>query len=74
MVVGNHRLFEERGLCSDVAHAAVERMSASGCTAVMVARNGETVGMIGVADEPRESAAAVVDMIARARASSTSSC
>ena len=63
VVVGNHRLFEERGLCSDVAHAGVERMSASGCTAVMVARNHETVGIIGVADEPRESAAAVVDMI-----------
>ena len=45
------------------AHAGLEWMSASGCTAVMVARDHETVGIIGVADEPRESAAAVVDMI-----------
>ena len=63
VVVGNHRLFEERGLCSAQAHARLELISASGCTAVMVARDQQTVGIIGVADEPRESAKAVVEMI-----------
>jgi Cd2+/Zn2+-exporting ATPase len=65
ILVGNHRLFEQRGLCSGPAHAGVERMSASGCTPVMVARNQETVGIIGVADEPREAAKAVIEMIRR---------
>jgi Cd2+/Zn2+-exporting ATPase len=63
VVVGNHRLFEQRGLCSGRAHDQVEAMSANGCSMVMVARSGETVGVIGVADEPRESARAVIDML-----------
>jgi Cd2+/Zn2+-exporting ATPase len=63
IVVGNHRLFEARGLCSAAAHARLEDMAAAGCTAVMVARDQQTVGIIGVADEPREAAKAVVEMI-----------
>jgi len=63
VVVGNHRLFEERGLCSTSAHAQIEAMSADGCTPVMVARGGQTVGIIGLADEPREAAGAVVEMV-----------
>jgi Cd2+/Zn2+-exporting ATPase len=63
VIVGNHRLFEERGLCSPGAHASLESLTAEGCSTVMVARGGRTVGVIGVADEPRESAAAVVEML-----------
>ena len=57
VVVGNHRLFEERGLCSPALHAALESLTAEGCSTVMVARGGRPIGVIGVADEPRESAA-----------------
>jgi Cd2+/Zn2+-exporting ATPase len=63
VVVGNHRLFEERGLCSPGAHDSLESLTAEGCSTVMVARAGRTIGVIGVADEPRESAAAVVEML-----------
>ena len=63
VIVGNHRLFEERGLCSPAAHEQLEAMTARGCSSVMVARGGETVGLIGVADEPRASARAVVEML-----------
>jgi Cd2+/Zn2+-exporting ATPase len=63
VIVGNHRLFEERGLCSVRAHEQLETMTASGCSTVMVARGAETVGLIGVADETRASARAVVDML-----------
>jgi Cd2+/Zn2+-exporting ATPase len=63
VIVGNHRLFEERGLCSAQAHERLEAMTASGCSTVMVARGAETVGLIGVADETRASARAVVDML-----------
>jgi Zn2+/Cd2+-exporting ATPase len=63
VIVGNHRLFEERGLCSAQAHEQLEAMTASGWSTVMVARGAETVGLIGVADETRASARAVVDML-----------
>jgi Zn2+/Cd2+-exporting ATPase len=55
IVVGSHRLFEERGLCSPAMEAALDRMSALGCSAVMVGAAGSGIGVIGVADEPRES-------------------
>ena len=63
ILVGNHRLFEERGLCSSGPHEHVESLAASGCTPVMVARDRQTIGIISVADEPREAAKAVVEMV-----------
>jgi len=63
VIVGNHRLFEERGLCSARVHEQLDAMTAQGCSTVMVARGGETVGLIGVADEPRASARAVIEML-----------
>jgi Cd2+/Zn2+-exporting ATPase len=63
VVVGNHRLFEERGLCSPRVHEQVESMASSGCSTVMVAQGNQTVGLIGVADETRETAPAVVEMM-----------
>ena len=56
LVVGSHRLFEERGLCSPQMEAALDALTARGCGSVMVAAAGTAVGVIGVADEPRESA------------------
>ena len=63
VVVGNHRLFEARGLCSAAAHRQVEQLAATGSTPVMVARGHQTVGVIAVADEPREAAKAVIEMV-----------
>jgi Zn2+/Cd2+-exporting ATPase len=63
VMVGSHRLFEERGLCTARAHEQHLSMVASGCSTVMVARDQETVGLIGVADETRETAKAVVEMV-----------
>jgi len=56
VLVGNHRLFEQRGLCSPAIDAVVDRLSAEGHTAVLVARGGRTVGLVAVADTVRESA------------------
>ena len=56
IVVGSHRLFEERGLCSPAMEAALETLSAEGCSTVMVAAAGRAIGVIGVADEEREAA------------------
>jgi Cd2+/Zn2+-exporting ATPase len=63
ILVGNHRLFEERELCSPQVHERIEAMASSGCSTVLVARGRQIVGLIGVADEIRESAKAVVEMV-----------
>jgi Cd2+/Zn2+-exporting ATPase len=65
IVIGNHRLFEERRLCSPEVHSALDDLAARGQTAVLVARNGDPVGVIGVADRPRESSRDVIDLLRR---------
>jgi len=63
VLVGNHRLFEQRGLCSPRAHEQFTRMAAAGASPVLVARGNETIGLIGVADDTREAARDVVEMV-----------
>jgi Zn2+/Cd2+-exporting ATPase len=63
VVVGSHRLFEERGLCSPAMEAALETLAAEGCSTVMVAAGGTAVGVIGVADEVREAARETVSLL-----------
>jgi Cd2+/Zn2+-exporting ATPase len=63
ILVGSHRLFEERGLCSPALEAALDTLAARGCSTVMVASGGLAIGVIGVADEPREAGAEVVRML-----------
>ena len=63
LVVGSHRLFEERALCSREMEAALDTLAARGASAVMVAAGGLPVGVIGVADEPREAARDAVDLL-----------
>jgi Cd2+/Zn2+-exporting ATPase len=55
VLVGNHRLFEERRLCSPAIDAHLEALGRAGRTAILVARDRQTVGVIGVADATRES-------------------
>jgi Cd2+/Zn2+-exporting ATPase len=63
IVVGNHRLFEERRLCSPAVHARASEVSASGRTAVLVARDGEPIGVIAVADRPRAAGRDAVELL-----------
>ncbi|HEX2343160.1 MAG TPA: heavy metal translocating P-type ATPase [Vicinamibacterales bacterium] len=62
-VVGSHRLFEERGLCSPKIHDRLDALAARGRTAILVARGGEAIGVIGVADELREASRDAVDLL-----------
>jgi Cd2+/Zn2+-exporting ATPase len=55
LVVGSHRLFEERGICSADVHATLDRLAAAGRTTVLVG-GASPLGAIGVADQVRESA------------------
>jgi Zn2+/Cd2+-exporting ATPase len=63
VVVGSHRLFEERGMCNARAEQILGELEKQGSSTVMVAAAGRPVGVIGVADEPRETARAVVEML-----------
>ena len=65
VLLGNHRLFEERGLCSPSLHARLEEIGARGLTPVLIARNGETLGIIVVADRPREHGRDAIDLLRR---------
>ncbi len=62
-LVGNHRLFEERRLCSPAIDARLEALAARGATAVLVAAGGAPIGIIAVADEIRESARETIALI-----------
>jgi Cd2+/Zn2+-exporting ATPase len=63
VLLGNHRLFEERGLCSPAIHERLDALSARGQTAVLVARDAQPIGIIAVADRPRESGRDAVSLL-----------
>jgi Zn2+/Cd2+-exporting ATPase len=63
VVLGNHRLVEERQLCTPALHARLEAASATGQTTIVVALDGEALGLIIVADRPREAARDAIDML-----------
>jgi Cd2+/Zn2+-exporting ATPase len=65
VTLGNHRLFEERLLCSPAIHERLEAVSAAGQTAVLVARDDRAIGIIAVADRPRETSRDTVDLLRR---------
>ena len=63
VILGNHRLFEERQLCSPAVHERLDDISAHGRTPVLLARDGVPIGIIAVADRPREAARDAVDIL-----------
>lgn len=65
VVIGNHRLFEERHLCSPALHQRVDALAAAGRTPVLVALDGRPLGIIAVADRPREASRDAVDLLRR---------
>jgi Cd2+/Zn2+-exporting ATPase len=62
-LVGSHRLFEERGLCTPIIHSQLDALAADGRTAVLVARDGRAVGIISVAEELREAGRDAIDLL-----------
>src|SRR5439155_25922897 len=65
VLLGNHRLFEERHLCSPALHERLDELAAAGRTAVVVARDGEAIGVIAVADQVRDAGRDAVDLLRR---------
>jgi Cd2+/Zn2+-exporting ATPase len=65
VVLGNHRLFEERRLCTPGLHRQLDDLASTGRTPVLVARDGRAVGIIGVADRPRDAGRDALDLLRR---------
>jgi Cd2+/Zn2+-exporting ATPase len=65
VLLGNHRLFEDRGLCSEALHGQLDALGRQGRTAVLVAWNGRIAGIIAIADRPREAGRDAVDLLRR---------
>ena len=61
VIVGSHRLFEERKLCTPAMHGHFETMSDRGETTVMVGRSGAGLGVISLGDSPKESGAGAIE-------------
>jgi Cd2+/Zn2+-exporting ATPase len=66
VLVGSRRLLVESGVDLTPLDGALEAQIASGRTVVLVARASHLVGLISLSDTPREKAADVVDLLARA--------
>jgi Cd2+/Zn2+-exporting ATPase len=74
VLVGSHRLFDERGLCDHRLDTELARLEAQGKTAVLVGRLGSAspdavgvvLGALGIADEVRPEAAEAVASLRRA--------
>ena len=62
LLIGSHRLFDERGLCSPAVHDVLERVSDGAATTVIVGAT-QPIGVIGVADRPREAARDAVQLL-----------
>jgi Cd2+/Zn2+-exporting ATPase len=65
VLCGNVRLFRERGLLTASTAARAEAIASAGASPVIVARNGEVIGFIALADQEREVAADTVDLLRR---------
>jgi Cd2+/Zn2+-exporting ATPase len=64
LVLGSHRLFEERRLCSDTLHEHLALLPEDGRTTVIVG-GAQPMGLIGVADSVRASARDAVQLLRR---------
>ena len=62
-LIGNLRLFRDRGLLTPESEANVLARASSGVTPVLLAWDGAIIGMITVADRPREAARDVIDLL-----------
>ena len=52
-IVGSHRLFEDRQLCTPSLHARIDEVESRGGTPVLVSHGGSPLGVIGLSDQLR---------------------
>jgi Cd2+/Zn2+-exporting ATPase len=63
VLLGNHRLFEERSLCSAEIHERLAEIGAAGRTPVLVADGDQAIGIMAIADRAREASRATVELL-----------
>ena len=63
VVLGSHRLFEERHICSPEIDTRIDSLSSDGRSMVIVGSATGPLGIIGVADRVRESARDAVQLL-----------
>jgi Zn2+/Cd2+-exporting ATPase len=66
VLLGSHRLFDERGLCDHSMDGELDRLEAAGATAILVGREGRLIGVLGLGDDVRHGAAEAVATLRRA--------
>ena len=66
VAIGNRRLMDAEGVSLDGLGPRRDRLAANGRTAVIVAVDGRAVGVLGIADAPRETAADAVKQLHQA--------
>lgn len=64
-LLGNHRLFEERGLCTPEVEAVLDRHEAEGETVVILGDQNKIMGFIAIADKVRPEAKSSLERIRR---------
>lgn len=55
--IGNHRLNEERGLCSPQVHEVLAKLEQGGSSPILLSGTSKTLGVLGVADTVRKESA-----------------
>ncbi len=63
VLIGNDRLMAEQGIAGDDLNEAVQSLAAAGKTCVWLAQSGKLLGLIAIADTPRESAGEAVSRL-----------
>jgi Cu2+-exporting ATPase len=66
VAIGNRRLMDAEGVSLDGLGPRRDQLATNGRTAVIVAVDGRAVGVLGIADAPRETAAAAVKQLRQA--------
>ena len=60
IAIGNRRLMENQGIVVGAIGSRRDELASGGRTAVLVARDGRVVGLLGIADAVRETSAAAI--------------
>jgi Zn2+/Cd2+-exporting ATPase len=60
ILVGSHRLMEDRGICNGELHKELQSLEDENHTAVLVAKNNQMMGIIAITDKLREESVMVL--------------
>jgi len=62
-IVGNHRLFEERGWCDEKIHATLDKIEDAHHTAVLIGNSKGIIGILSISDTLRETAKDTIESL-----------